>query len=167
MNKVTPITVLVYRRLDNRFEGFGDDSPRALELHNRRRDAVHEVFDAKPGVEVLDWGKTDDTQPHEGVEIVIGIVGAAIFKYVVSPGLNWLGTKLAERAVDAGVTELSKAVISWLRPKQKERQVLDITLGLSLPERISIKVNSPGISPDITIQFADGKVESTTYSEPI
>ena len=30
----------VYRRLDNRAEGLGDDSPRAIELHNRRKKAL-------------------------------------------------------------------------------------------------------------------------------
>ena len=31
------VTLLVYRRLDNRAEGLADDSPRALDLHNQRK----------------------------------------------------------------------------------------------------------------------------------
>jgi len=50
------LTLGVFRRLDNRFEGLSDDSPRALELHNRRRDALHEVFEVSTSVAVVDWG---------------------------------------------------------------------------------------------------------------
>ena len=48
------ITLGVYRRLDNRFEGLSDDSPRALELHNRRKDALHAVLDVEPNIQVTD-----------------------------------------------------------------------------------------------------------------
>ena len=34
---VSEINLWVYRRLDNRFEGLSDDSPRAIELHIRRK----------------------------------------------------------------------------------------------------------------------------------
>jgi hypothetical protein len=44
----THLKLCVYRRLDNRIEGLGDDSPRPLELHNRRKDALHSVFDGEP-----------------------------------------------------------------------------------------------------------------------
>jgi len=35
----------VYRRLDNRAEGLSDDSPRAVELHNRRKKALHDALE--------------------------------------------------------------------------------------------------------------------------
>src|SRR6266851_462638 len=94
------IEVGVFRRLDNRFEGLSDESPRGLELHNRRMEALHEVFDAEKSVEVLDWGQTNDTQSHEFVELLIGTVAAQTFQYAVVPGLKFLGQKLAEKAVD-------------------------------------------------------------------
>jgi hypothetical protein len=92
--KITQIKVGVFRRLDNRFENLGDDSPRALELHNRRKEALHEVFDGRKSVEVIDWGQTDDAQPHEFVEIVVGALAVKVFQ----PGLKFLGQKLAEKA---------------------------------------------------------------------
>jgi hypothetical protein len=52
------VRLRVYRRLDNRFEGLSDDSPRALELHNRRKGALHDVLDSQNGIEVVDWGLT-------------------------------------------------------------------------------------------------------------
>ena len=68
------IRLIVYRRLDNRLEGLPDDSPQALELHNRRRATLHEVLDGNPGWIVPHWGKTDDTVPHEWVELVVEFV---------------------------------------------------------------------------------------------
>src|ERR1051326_2358903 len=68
------IQVGVYRRLDNRFEGLPDDSPRGLELHNTRKEALHEVFDAEESAQVLDWGATGDTHSHEYIELLIGAV---------------------------------------------------------------------------------------------
>jgi hypothetical protein len=55
-----PLKILlsVYRRLDNRSEGLPDDSPRGLELHNRRKEALHEALVGE-GWEVQDWGVTD------------------------------------------------------------------------------------------------------------
>ena len=50
------ITLGVYRRLDNRFEGLSDDSPRALELHDRRKDALHAAFHSDPVFRVKNWG---------------------------------------------------------------------------------------------------------------
>ena len=94
------IQVGVYRRLDNRFEGLPDDSPRGLELHNTRKEALHEVFDAEESAQVLDWGATDDTHSHEYIELLIGAVATPAFQYVVVPGLKFIGQKLAEKAVD-------------------------------------------------------------------
>ncbi|SRR6266568_2880808 len=97
-NALPRITLGVFRRLDNRFEGLPDDSPRRLELHNRRKEALHKAFDGEKSVEVLDWGQTNDAQSHEYVELLIGAVAAQTFQYAVVPGLKFLGQKLAEKA---------------------------------------------------------------------
>lgn len=60
------MTLGVFRRLDNRSEGESDDSPRAVELHNRRKDALHAIFNQGGPIQVLDWGDTVDERPMAG-----------------------------------------------------------------------------------------------------
>ena len=134
------ITLGVYRRLDNRSEGLSDDSPRALELHIRRKDALHAVLDSDSTILVANWGDTDDSRSHEYVEIVLGAAATAVFQYVIVPGVKWLGLRLAEKAVDTAIGELAKAVVAKLRPKQESKQLLDFT-----------------------IKFADGVLKSLEY----
>jgi hypothetical protein len=155
------IKVGVFRRLDNRFENLSDDSPRAFELHNRRKEALHEVFDGRKSVEVIDWGQTDDAQPHEFVEIVVGALAVKVFQYAVVPGLKFLGQKLAEKAVDEASGELVKTVVSWLRGPQEEKKVLDPRI--TLPDKTVISLDPPDRYATINILFADGKVESIKY----
>lgn len=155
------LTLEVLRRLDNRFEGLSDDSPRALELHNRRRAALHEVFDASTSLAVVDWGMTDDTTSHELVELVLGAAASAVFSYAIVPGLKFLGEKLAEAAVDHVTSEAVKAVVSWLRPKQEEKKVLGFVI--NLPDGTKIRVDPPDRTASVTISFANGRVESLTY----
>lgn len=150
----------MYRRLDELNAGFQRDSPEALERHNRRKKALHEVFDHKKGMKVLDWGATDDTQSHEFVEIIIGVAIAKGFEYVVVPGLKFLAQKLAEKAVDKATSEAVKAIVSWLRPKQKEKKILDIII--TLPDGTQIAVDQPDRSATINIRLANGQIESTT-----
>jgi hypothetical protein len=157
------LTLGVYRRLDNRFEGLPDDSPRGLELHERRKRALHDVFGDQKGIAVLSWGDTDDTKSHEWVQLVIGLVGMPVFHYAIVPGLRFVGEKLAEKAVDETTSELVKAVVSWFRPKQEEKKILDFSI--TLPDKTLITVDPPDRNATIHIQFADGKVESITYSQ--
>src|SRR4051812_25422996 len=107
----------VYRRLDNRLRGEPDDSPFALELHNRRRHALEDAFGDDDDIRVLDWGLTKDDQSHELVEVVVGMVGSAALKHVVVPGLKLLGEKLIDLGAETGAAELVEAVVSRLRPK--------------------------------------------------
>ncbi len=157
----TAITLGVYRRLDNRFEGLSDDSPRALELHNRRKDALHAILDSDPIIRVTDWGDTDDSRPHEYVEVLLGAAAAAVFQYAIVPGVKWLGIKLAEKAVDTALSELAKAVVAKLRPKQEAKQLLDFVI--KLPDGTQISVDPPDRFATITINFADGAVQSLEY----
>jgi hypothetical protein len=156
------ISLGVYRRLDNRAEGLSDDSPRALELHNLRKEALHEVLDGDPAIRVTDWGKTDDSQPHEFVELALGAGASAVLQYALVPGLKWLGRKLAEKAVDKALGELVKAVIARLRPRQAAKRLLDFTI--TLPDGTKIAVDPPGPSAKITIYFAGGSHRALEYS---
>lgn len=151
----------VYRLLDNRFEGLSDDSPRALELHNRRKDALHAVFDGDPIIQVTNWGKANDSRPHEYVELVLGVVSTVAFHYAIVPGIKWLGLMLAEKAVDTTLSEIAKRIISKLHPKQKAKQLLNITI--KLPDNTEIIVDPPVQNATITIRFKDGSVQSLEY----
>lgn len=162
-NAALTITLGVFRRLDNRFEGLPDDSPRGLELHNRRKEALHEVFDAERSVQVLRWGDTDDTRSHEYVELLIAAAASPAFKYVVVPGLKFLAQKLAEKAVDESASELVKAVFAWLRPPQAKKKILDFSM--KLPDGTLVMVDPPDRDATIRIQFKDGKLESINYSQ--
>ena len=112
---------------------------------------------------VLNWGDTDDTESHEWVQLVIGLVGMPVFQYAVVPGLKFVGEKLAEKAVDETTSQLVKAVISWFRPKQEEKKILDFSI--TLPDKTLISVDPPDGNATIRIGFADGKVESITYQK--
>jgi len=81
----------------------------------------------------------------------------------VVPGLKCLGQKLAEKAVDEATSELVKAVVSWLRPKQESKEILDLVI--TLPDKTVIRVDPPDRSATIQIEFAQGKVESVTYAK--
>lgn len=152
----------VYRRLDNRFENLADDSPRALELHNRRRDALHSVFDDISEIEVRNWGETDDAKPHEFVELSLAGVAGLVFTYAIVPGVQWLGKKLAEKAVDTALSELAKTIVAKLRPKQEAKQLLDFQI--TFPDGTQISVDPPDRAATIKITFKDGKVSSLNYS---
>ena len=156
------ITIEVYRRLDNRAEGLSDDSPRALELHNRRKEALHEVFDADTNIQIRDWGHTDNPRPHELIEIILTAAASATFQYAIVPGVKWLGNKLVEQAVDTTLSELAKYIVAKLRPKQEEEKVLDFTI--NLPDGTAITVDPPDRDSSITIHFSGGSVQSLNYS---
>jgi hypothetical protein len=153
------IELSVYRRLDNRLEGLPDDSPRARELHQLRQRALHEVLDGEPRLAVLDWGDTDDAQPHELVTILIAVVAQPL----VVEGLKFVGEKLAEKAVEEGASSIVKWLIAKLRPKQAAKQVLDFQI--RLPDGTTVSCDPPEGSGEITINFRDGKLERIQYSQ--
>ena len=122
------ITLVVYRRLDNRFQGLSDDSPLALGLHNRRKSALHEVLDGEKSITVLSWGDTDDTRSHEFVQLILTHLASAVLIYPIVPGLKYVAEKLAEKAVDEGTSEIAKWLISKLRPNQESKKILDFEI---------------------------------------
>jgi hypothetical protein len=155
----TPITLGVYRRLDNRVLNLPDDSPLAVELHVRRKVALHAVFDSEESIQVLNWGETDDPKPHEYVEL--SIVGYAIIHYAFVPGIEWLGKKLAEKAADTAVSTLIKKVVAMLRPKQEAKQILDVVI--KMPDGTVISVDPPDQRATISISLPGGGSVSINY----
>lgn len=155
------IQLHVYRRLDNRLEGLPDDSPRAVELHNERRDALVEALDGRRDMRVLDWGKTKDTQSHELVDLVVEVVTNPAVTGVASAALGWLATRIKDAVSDVAVDGI-KGLIQWLLPQQKRRRILDFGIDLPNGARVTVQPHDDhaeiqvSTSPDsVTVRFAD------------
>lgn len=145
--------LIVLRRLDNRDEGLPDDSPRALELHLRRKEALHAIFVGAP-LEVVEWGKTDDTAPHEDVYLdVVWKIAAPLIASAVVPGVKWLGEKLAEKGFDIGFAAAVKWVVSKFREPQEEEKVQAVTIVIPKNHDFRITVYPPDKGGRIDIQF--------------
>jgi len=128
----------VYRRLDNRSEGLSDDSPRAVELHIRRKEALHEALLAD-GWTVEEWGDTDDKQPHELVELVVGIAANPHVQMAIVSAATWAALELVKGVLGEFAAEAVKALLGRLVPKQEEKKILDFTI--TLPNGMTIKVD--------------------------
>ncbi|MFD2561447.1 hypothetical protein [Aquimarina rubra] len=155
------LAIGVFRRFDHELVTDHSDSEAELALHNRRKDALIDVFENEDQIIVKDWGQTKDTEPHEFVELVLGIVGTAVFNYAIVPGLKYVGEKFAEKLVDDTISNSVKWIISKLRPKQESKEILDFQI--KLPNGTLIAVDPPDRNASITIHFNDGKVESINY----
>lgn len=155
----TQIKLGVFRRFDDR-EGHEEGFKYSLELHNKRKNALHEIFDITGDqVRVSDWGQTDDIQPHELVELAL--VSSAAFQYVIVPGIQFLAKKLAEKLIDEATSELAKWIVSKLHSKQKSKEIFDYFFTLKDGTRIT--VDPPDTAAKITIQYKNGETESFNY----
>jgi hypothetical protein len=117
------VTLTVCRRLDNRFEGLPDDSPRALELHNRRKEALHEVLDDHAEWKVEKWGLTDDEKPHEDVDLVVSLVTNPHVHAAVLSGVNWVSAELARDVLGAAVAMALDKLFKHFAQKQREQKL--------------------------------------------
>jgi len=86
-------------------------------------------------------------------------------EYAIVPGVKWLGLKLAEKAVDTALGELAEAIVAKLRPKQEAKELLDFII--TLPDGTQIAVDSPDRYATITINFADGALQSLEYLKAV
>jgi hypothetical protein len=139
--------------------GLPDDSPLALKLHMRRKVALHAVFDSEQSLQVLNWGETDDAKSHEYVEL--SILGYAVIHYAIVPGIEWLGKKLAEKAVDSAVSAAIKKIVAIVRPKQKSKEILNIVI--KMPDGTEIYVDPPDRDATISIGLPGGPLVSINY----
>ena len=156
------IKIFVYRRLDNRKEGLSDQSPRALELHNRRKAALHDVFDSEANINITGWGATNDSNPHEFVVISLETVASVALSFAVVPALKFIGKKLIDKAVDEGTSKLVQWVISKFSSKQENEEILDYQI--LLPDGTRISIDPPERNSTINIHFNDGELESINYT---
>jgi hypothetical protein len=152
----------VYRRLDNRSKGLPDDSPLALELHNRRKSALHDALDHGDGWRVTEWGNTDDTRPHEWVELVLAAISSPQVQALAIPALAFIGRELTKSAVSTTAAEGVKALIARLRPKQDKKEILDFSIHLPDGTRISCYPKEGDAELNVTLR--DGRVLSINYN---
>jgi hypothetical protein len=155
------IVLGVYRRLDNRLEGLSDNSEKAVELHKLRSEALHEVLDNQEVAKVINWGDTNDINPHEYVEIILSAISTALVQPFVIKGLKELGKKLADKAIDETTTEFVKWIISKLIKKQEKQKILDFNIRLE--DGTYFRIDPPEGTSEITIHFNDNKISTIKY----
>ncbi|MHA7057696.1 hypothetical protein ACWGOQ_0010785 [Aquimarina sp. M1] len=155
------LVIGVFRRFDHSLVTHTTDEEAELALHNIRKRALIDVFENKKNLHVEGWGEAKDTEPHEFVEIILGIVGTAAFTNVVVPGLKYVGETLAKKLVDDTTTNSVKWIIAKLRPKQISKEILDFQI--KLPDGTLISVDPPDRNASITVHFNNGNVESIQY----
>jgi hypothetical protein len=132
------IELTVCRNLDNRVRDLPDDSPYAVELHNRRRDALHEALS---GWTVDDWGNTDTPEAHEEVTLLINAVPHVL--HVVSPAAAWIGTELAKAGIAAFAAETVKALLAPLISKIKNGSIQNARAALRTYVSVDANFDDP------------------------
>ena len=110
---------------------------------------------------VISWGNTDDTNSHEYVEVTLALLSAHFFRPLFIKGMEELGKKLAEKAIDETTSEFVKWIISQFTKKQKEKKIQDFTI--TLKDKTFLNVDIPQNTSAITIHFKDGEVTSVKY----
>jgi hypothetical protein len=147
----TTIRLFVLRHLS-------DHPSDAVELHNRRRNALHDVLDGEDTINVLDWGLTDNDHPQEFVEIILSVTSSIVFDYPVDkPGLNEIALRLRKRAIKPKMLDLIKWLILKLKPKQVSQEILDFQI--RLPDGTRIDVHPPNKGGQVRMKYADGTVD--------
>jgi hypothetical protein len=98
-------------------------------MHEERARLLHSVVDAVD-IEVIDWGETDDVQPHEVVEIIAVLGSAGVFTALVQVFRSWIERKKMED-VTVQTRAGDKISIARATPEDVER----IIRSLRLPKR--------------------------------
>ena len=117
------ISIGILRIFGDELENPVVDSDVALQLHNNRKQSLHDVFDNQQEIEVLDLGQTDDSQPHEFVSIAIGIGATALTNHVLIPTAKFIFEKIADKAVDTALEKSVSWILSKFKKKQEEKKI--------------------------------------------
>jgi hypothetical protein len=163
------IVLRVYRRLDNRVEGLGDDSPRAVELHNRRKNALHELLDDDPLWRKEDWGLTNDSKAHEYVDLQLHLRphDVEISENVVKkPSLAYLGDVLTSSALEPALVQAVKALIVRLQSQLLEEKYSDLCIMMPHDVQISFRPQWSGPTRQdfaLTVMLPNGRSVTMNY----
>jgi hypothetical protein len=149
----------VYRRLDNRLLGQDDNSAFAVELHERRKHALHEILDNNPDYMVVDWGNTNTPESHELVALSVWV--AATVAPVVLPALKFVGELLVKTAVETATSEGVKGLIPEIHKKQEAKQIADVTI--TLEDGHTIRMDPPEQGNKLTITVVKKNTVSISY----
>jgi len=160
--EANPIRLGVFRRLDNRLEGLDDQSSRGIELHERRKLALHAVLDGDTIWEVKNWGDTDTEESHEYVDLLLALKALG---HLLAPAaiqaLTFVGGISVKSLVETPISEGVKWLIAKLWNKQVDKQILDYTF--TLPGGQMIRVDPPDQGGQLTVSWTNGKVTSIHY----
>jgi hypothetical protein len=111
------ITLYVYRRETIDPITWTEDPTQARLEQKQRAKLIHSLVDALD-LEVTQWGDTDDSEPHEVVEIIIALGSAGVFTAMVSIIKIWV---------------------------EKEK-IKNLTLKIEIPGKPIIQLNAAGIT---------------------
>lgn len=121
--------IRVTRRLDNRSEGLADDSPRAMDLHRLRAQALHEIFDHEQDWKVVQWGDTDDTRPHEDVTLFVSFLHhVAQHAPILNAALGLLGDVLLHVGMEVPLAIAMEKLVKRFREKGEENALAQATI---------------------------------------
>jgi hypothetical protein len=127
MTTAAPVYSLnIYRNLDDFAKGLLDDSPYTLQLHQRRATALHEIFDgAGNNFDVVDWGLTDDNNPHELITMAVIMIAAPVLSRAATPLLIELGKFIGGKIADKAVSDTLTWIVAKFHPKQQAGEIGD------------------------------------------
>jgi hypothetical protein len=159
---IPEIKLIVHRLSVNIPLGFGENQPNSFDLHERRRLALHAVFDHEPAWRVLDWGETDGRNPREIVELKIEILSIPQSQAVELPSLGFISLVLTGGWENRLPSESIKALIERLRVKQKQRLLLDFLI--LLPDGAWMEFSPDGLDAEVWLSPIKGQAVSLRYS---
>jgi len=135
------ISIGIFRIFGNELEQPVNDNEVALQLHNNRKQALHDVFDNQTDIEVNDWGQTDDSDPHEFVAIAVGIGATALTNHVLIPAAKYIFEKIADKAIDTVFEKSISWILSKFKKKQEENKIGEFHI--RLPNGTELVVTNP------------------------
>jgi len=135
------------------------DEDVASEFHAKRKQALHELFGGED-VEVMDWGQTDDSQPHEYIELIVDVGSFVWTNPIVIPVAKWVFEKIADKAVDGGLDKFLSWLLPGMRKKQEEKKIGDVQI--KLPNGFEVFVRKPEHGGKIQLS-GDGKVQEISF----
>lgn len=155
------ITVGVYRIFGGELEKPIHDPEVALQFHNMRKEALHDVFDNQDNVSIQNWGETDDTQPHEFVSLAIATIGTtALTNYVLIPAIKFIFERIADKAIDTAMEKSVGWILTKLKKKQQEKKIGDCQI--NLPNGVVLYLDKPAQGNKIRYTV-DGKWEQIEF----
>jgi hypothetical protein len=117
------------------------DEEFALQFHNTRKLALHDVFDNQKDIEVIEWGQTDDSEPHEYVEILIGIGATALTNQILIPAAKKIFEKIADKTIDTALEKSVSWILSKFKKKQEEKKIGRFEI--RLPNGVTLFTDKP------------------------